>query len=124
MSPEIYPDMHSMPHVVRGGIVIPNEGLGTRYFNTARHVVRVYMGNSRWEDENCGLTMPPNPRAAQTPLISNPIMFIGSIGPWTDESSEKLTKDADRQNRVCPPGDCPCGRSRAGCDFHDPRFQP
>jgi hypothetical protein len=25
---------------------------------------------------------------------------------------------------VCPAGDCPCGRVRAGCEYHDPTLQP
>ena len=33
-----------------------------------------------------------------------------------------IKAEPPKAEAICPEGDCPCGRTRAGCEYHDPRL--
>lgn len=45
---------------------------------------------------------------------AQPTVLLGRVHHITTQASIS----------VCPAGDCPCGRVRAGCEYHDPTMQP
>jgi hypothetical protein len=52
------------------------------------------------------------------------VVVEGSPVPYHDVSVSADGRVWTLQPAVCPAGDCPCGRVRAGCEYHDPTLQP